>query len=180
MSYTVNRSYASHYTINDWENWKDKWELIDGVPYAMSPAPSPYHQRVNDNILAELRRVLKSCKQCRQYMPIDWVIDDDTIVEPDVLVVCKEIKGKHLDFAPELIFEILSPSTAEKDREVKSVLYFEQKVKYYVIVDAKKLTAEIFVWNKTGYAKTIAVQNSKFTFQLSHCLINFNFKNIWD
>lgn len=180
MAFTLRKQYYPSYTLEDWEQWEGRWELIDGIPYAMSPAPHPYHQVVNENIIVELRTRLKNCKQCRQYLPIDWRINLNTVVQPDVSVVCKEVKAAYIDFAPEMIFEILSPSTREKDQQVKKELYFDQKVKYYIIVDVKESVAEIFTWQKKGYTGSVADQNSKATFQLSDCLINFNFKNIWD
>jgi hypothetical protein len=41
------RTYSDHYTVTDWEKWNDQWELIDGMPYCMSPAPSIRHQQLN-------------------------------------------------------------------------------------------------------------------------------------
>jgi Uma2 family endonuclease len=180
MASSLRKQFLPRYTIEEWERWEGRWEIIDGIPYAMSPAPSPYHQKVNENIIVELRTRLKNCRQCKQYLPIDWRINDTTVVEPDVSVICKEVKGAFIDFPPEMIFEVLSPSTREKDRQVKKDLYFEHKVKYYVLVDTKEFAAEIFTWKKSGYERSVANQNSKTTFQLSQCLINFNFKNIWD
>ena len=66
---------------------------------------------------------------------MDWKISDDTVLQPDVLIVCKRIEKKYLDFPPVLIVEVLWPSTAAKDRNVKMELYQLQLVKYYLIVD---------------------------------------------
>ncbi len=66
-----------HYTYDDWVNWKGKWELIDGFPFAMSPMPVPKHQRIAGNILSEFRTELKSCNACSVYQPLDYQISDD-------------------------------------------------------------------------------------------------------
>lgn len=66
---------------------------------------------------------------------VDYIIADDTILQPDMLVVCREITKKYLDFAPGLVVEVLSPSTALKDRHTKYYLYEQQGIKYYLIVD---------------------------------------------
>jgi Uma2 family endonuclease len=71
-------------------------------------------------------------------LPVDWKICDNTIVQPDVLVVCEEniesIDGEKLLIPPVLVFEILTPSTARKDRVLKYQLYEKAGVKYYFIV----------------------------------------------
>jgi Uma2 family endonuclease len=135
-----------HYTYDDWVNWEGKWELIEGHPIAMSPTPVPAHQRAAAEIITELTLALRKtdCKKCRAYDSLDYKIADDTILVPDILIVCGEIKKKYLDFPPALVVEILSPSTALKDRHTKYELYEQQGVKYYLIVDTDKKTIEIY------------------------------------
>jgi Uma2 family endonuclease len=84
------------------------------------------------------------CKHCRAYDSLDYRIADDTILVPDVLIVCGEIKKKLLDFPPALVVEVLSPSTALKDRHTKFELYQQQGVPYYLIVDADNEVIEIY------------------------------------
>ena len=122
-----------HYTYDDWVQWEGQWELIEGHPIAMSPTPTPAHQRIAAEIRTELTLALRKtkCKECRAYDPLDYKISNDTILVPDILVVFGEIKKKFLDFAPVLIVEILSPATALRDRHTKYELYQEQGVKYY-------------------------------------------------
>jgi Uma2 family endonuclease len=113
-----------HYTYADYLLWKGQWELIDGIPYAMSPMPRPEHQRIAGNLHAELRSALKESKcDCTVYQPIDYKIEEDTVLNPDLLIVCKPITKQFLDFAPEVVVEILSPSTALKDRHTKYEIY---------------------------------------------------------
>ena len=69
---------------------------------------------------------------------MDFKISDDTILQPDVLVVCGKINKNFLDFPPVLVVEILSKSTEERDRNVKYDFYEQEGVKYYLIVDVKK------------------------------------------
>ena len=116
-----------HYTYDDWINWEGQWELIDGIPYAMSPMPVPKHQRVAANILAEFRIELKKCKHCNVYQPLDYKISDEIIVQPDMLIVCGKIEKNFLDFPPALVGEILSPSTALKDGHSKFEIYQQQQ-----------------------------------------------------
>ncbi len=105
-----------HYTYDDYVHWEGKWELIDGIPYAMSPAPVPKHQVISNNLGSEFRQQLKKCQKYKVYQPIDYLLEEDTIFQPDMLIVCDEIVKKYLDFLPALVTEILSPGTAAKDR----------------------------------------------------------------
>ncbi len=171
-----------HYTYEDYCQWEGRWELIEGIPYAMSPAPSPKHQWVSSNIMGEFRESIKTgkCKNCKVYNFMDFVIKDDTILQPDVLIVCQPIKKKFLDFAPELVVEILSPATAIKDRNTKFYYYQQQKVKYYLIVDAEKETIDIFLLNKNGEYQLEDTSKRKYDFELEKgCNINLNLNNIW-
>ncbi|HEY5405478.1 MAG TPA: Uma2 family endonuclease [Ginsengibacter sp.] len=94
-----------HYTYDDWVHWEGKWELIDGHPIAMNPTPVPAHQRVAAELRTELLLALRksNCKKCRVYDPVDYKISDDTILVPDILIICGEVKKKYLDFAPSLL-----------------------------------------------------------------------------
>ena len=62
-----------HYTYEDYCNWEGRWELIDGIPYAMSPALIPAHQLISATLIAMLHNALKNnkCKDCRGYDFID-------------------------------------------------------------------------------------------------------------
>jgi Uma2 family endonuclease len=73
---------------------------------------------------------------------MDSRIANDTILEPDRLIVCRETNAKILDFAPVLVVKILSPLTALRDRNTKYQLYQREGVKYYLIVDAEKETVK--------------------------------------
>jgi Uma2 family endonuclease len=170
-----------HYTFDDWKLWEGKWELIDGIPFAMSPTPVPKHQRVAAELTYEFISALKKsgCKKCKVYQPVDFVIANDTILEPDILIVCGEIKKKFLDFPPALVVEILSPSTALKDRNTKYHLYEQQGVKYYLIVDPDNKTLEIYELINDQYI--LQSFSESFTFSMSEdCSISPRLTNIWE
>lgn len=169
-----------HYTYDDWRNWEGKWELIDGIPFAMSPTPVPEHQRVAAELTTEFTLAVRNarCKKCKVYQPIDFIISQDTILEPDVLIVCGEINKKFLDFPPTLVVEILSPSTALKDRNTKYHLYEQQGVKYYLIADIEKKNIEIYELINNEYVLQSFEKN--FIFDLTEdCSINVAFDNVW-
>lgn len=167
-----------YYTIDDWQWWQGKWELIEGIPFAMSPAPMPKHQRISGNLYEQFNNALRKCKTCKVYQAIDWVIADDTLLEPDVLVVCKPIESR-LNFPPELIVEILSPSTAIKDRNSKFEIYLQQKVKYYLIIDPLKDAVEIYECINDEYQLQQHSNMFQFTFP-QNCSAEIDFASIWE
>jgi Uma2 family endonuclease len=172
--------YRPHYTYDDYCQWEGKWELIEGMPYAMSPSPVPAHQRASLLLSIQFEKALSCCKNCKIYPPLDWKITDDTIVQPDLLVVCDKIEKKYLDFAPSLIIEIISPSTASKDRGEKMELYQSQGVKYYIIVDPQFKKTEVYELVKSQY-QPIAINPESFTFSLKdECTATVNLLDIWD
>lgn len=81
-----------HYTYNDYLHWEGKWEIIEGILYAMSPTPVPNHQRVSAKLSAEFINQLRQCQKYQVYQPIDYIIADDIILQPDLLIVCGDQK----------------------------------------------------------------------------------------
>jgi Uma2 family endonuclease len=178
---SIAEKYRPYYTYEDYCQWEGKWELIEGMPYAMSPAPVPEHQSVSGNIYTELKSSLrKGCKKCKVYLPLDWKITEDTVMQPDVLVVCKKIDKKYLDFPPVLVLEVLSPSTAAKDRGLKFEKYESQEVNYYLIADPQFKKLEVYQLLNDKY-EPVAIDPQTYTFNLHEdCTAEVNFSDIWD
>jgi Uma2 family endonuclease len=137
--------YIPRYTYSDYCLWEGEWELICGHAYSMAPSPFGPHQRVSREFSTAISIQLKkkSCK-CEAFSDLDWNIDDENVVRPDVMIVCGEKVMKHLEYTPTWILEILSASTAFRDQIVKKELYAEQGVKYYLIADTDKKTVTIY------------------------------------
>ena len=125
-----------NYTYDDYCLWEGSWEVIEGIPHAMSPSASPNHQRICSEVNVALANALsqQSC-DCNVYHPIDIKIAENTVVQPDVLILCQSPQKLFIDFPPILVVEVLSPSTREKDLHTKFELYQNFGVKYYLIVD---------------------------------------------
>lgn len=172
-----------YYTYEDYCNWEGRWELIEGIPFAMSPAPTPRHQWLIANIISELRYALKKskCKSCKVYNFIDVKIEEDTILQPDCSIVCKPITKKFLDFPASLVVEILSQGTALKDRHTKFSFYEKFGIKYYMIVDEEKKEVEIYCLENSKYILQKNPKNKPFTFSLADdCKIKVLTENIWE
>ena len=142
-----------YYTYEDYKGWDDSWELIDGVPYAMSPAPYPRHQKVLFKISKELDHNLKCANDaCEVYIsPIDWKIDETTVVQPDIALFCEETEKQFFSKTPPLVVEVLSKATALKDVTVKKALYEKMGVYYYVIVEPNTEIADVYKLTDGNY-----------------------------
>jgi Uma2 family endonuclease len=169
------------YTYDDYKKWEDRWELIDGIAYAMSPAPYPKHQKVVAYVWRELSEGL-NCKECEAFLsPIDWVIDDENVVQPDVAVFCEDYEDKKFfTKTPSLIVEVLSLSTALKDVTTKFSLYEKKGVKYYVIINPKTEELEIFELKDKKYV-LVAKYKSKgeFEFFWDDCKTQIDFGKVF-
>ena len=82
------------------------------------------------------------CSGCEVVVELDWAVDDDLVVRPDVAVCCGQNIDEFIRSAPQLIVEVLSQSTESKDRTAKFELYRDQQVSYYVMVDSQTKQVE--------------------------------------
>lgn len=177
----MKKEYFPSYTYEDYKEWKGDWELIYGIPYAMTPAPAIKHQAISNKIAWQLQEVLKACKKCQALLPIDWKIDDSTVVQPDNLVICHHPHHEaYIKKAPKIIFEILSKSTATKDLHLKYDLYEKEGVEYYAIIDPKESIAKVYRLHEGRYIKVCDAYKEKVTFELKECgTFLFDFAKIW-
>ena len=127
-----------------------------------------------------MNKTVKVVIYCRALLPVDWKIDEDTVVQPDNLVICGEnINDAVLTITPVLVFEILSPSTSRKDRILKYRLYQEAGVKYYCIVNPDTSSIEVFELHNTRYQEKKESREEKTIFDLGPCTIAFDFGEIF-
>jgi Uma2 family endonuclease len=153
------------YTYADYVTWSDenRYELIDGAAFLMAPAPSFNHQIFAFEIAHQVRAALEG-KPCRVLVsPIDVRLPKadesdeyiDTVVQPDVLVVCDagKIEAKGIRGAPDWVVEVLSPASASHDQIVKFAAYERAGVKEYWLVHPTDLILTVFTLGPEGYGK---------------------------
>jgi Uma2 family endonuclease len=177
----LNYENFQYYTYNDYKEWEDRWELIEGIAYAMAPAPYPKHQKVVANTWRELNSNLK-CSQCEVYVsPIDWKIDETTIVQPDVALFCEETEQQFFSQTPPLVVEVLSKATALKDVTTKYNLYEREGVLYYVIIEPNTELSDIYKLTDGKYQHIKKVtKREEFTFALSEsCTTQIDFSTLF-
>ena len=162
------------YTYSQYLTWPEgeRYELIDGIAYAMSPAPRLEHQRISGEIHAQIHSDLKD-GPCRVFAaPTDVRLsaiyaaetedDEPTVVQPDLLVGCKEelFTERGVAGAPELIVEIISPESGYSDRKRKFDLYERYGVGEYWIVDPDERVVEVYILESDNCFRRAGVYGS--------------------
>jgi Uma2 family endonuclease len=153
-----------HYTYADYLEWDEDFraEIINGAVYAMSP-PLTVHQRIVLNLARKIGNYLEG-KTCEVFVAPFGVRlfpeadrSDDTVVEPDLAVVCdpSKIDERGCNGAPDLIIEILSPSTSNRDKMLKFNLYLEAGVREYWVVDPNAKVVQVHTLNQGKYVTTV-------------------------
>ena len=145
------------HTWQDYQTWPDseRWELIDGVAVAMAPAPSIKHQVVAGRMYASLLQRLAG-KPCTPFIaPTDVHLSDLDVVQPDVLVVCdpSKITPSHIEGAPEVVVEVLSPATSTRDLREKKRLYERAGVAEYIVIEPLGHYATRYLNGPDGFDK---------------------------
>jgi Uma2 family endonuclease len=138
-------TYADYLELPDDGN---RYEILDGA-LAVSPAPTTLHQRVSLALALALGRHIQARRLgTLLYAPVDVVLADDCVVEPDLVFVSKaraEIVEMHAIVGPpDLVIEILSRSSVRRDRTTKAAIYARYGVPHYWLVDPTKRILERF------------------------------------
>jgi Uma2 family endonuclease len=157
-SNTAEPDLAGHYYYSDYLQWtfEGMVELINGKIFKMVPAPSTKHQRISLNLAIEIGNYLKK-EACKLFVaPFDVRLSKfkedkliDSVVQPDLCIICDptKIDEKGCNGAPDMIIEILSPFSEERDRNLKFELYEKNAVKEYWIVQPNHEKISVFDLN---------------------------------
>jgi Uma2 family endonuclease len=154
------------HTYADYLSWPDdcRYELIDGIAYAMGPAPTRKHQITVLEIARQIADALDGTP-CRPYIaPFDIRLPKlkgkassktDTVVQPDISVICdrNKVDDKGGKGAPDWIIEVLSPATASHDQITKRDLYEKVGVREYWLVHPTDRLVTIYHLIDGAYGK---------------------------
>jgi len=165
MSHPQPNQHNERFTYGDYLHWPDdeRWELIDGVAYDMSPTPSRRHQDFVVELAVQTVNHLRG-GDCRTYVaPFDVRLpradeaDEqvDTVVQPDVAVICDPTKldDKGCRGAPDWVVEVISSGTARKDQREKRDLYERHGVREYWLLHPIDAILMIYRLGPAGYGK---------------------------
>jgi Uma2 family endonuclease len=161
-----------YYTYGDYKLWPDeeRWEIIDGEAYDMSPAPGLTHQKISGEIYRQIANFLEG-KPCRVFAaPFDVFLPEpgesedgtSTVVQPDISIICDDSKlsEKGCTGPPEVIIEIVSPWGASRDQIKKRRLYEKKGVGEYWIVHPSDRIVWKYVLSKGSYGKPDIFDNT--------------------
>jgi len=172
--------YLPHYTYEDYKQWEGDWELIEGIPYAMAPSPFKKHQLISLRIVNQIYEQLKDCPaNCQVLYEIDWIVNKDTVVRPDILVVCNDESEDFVRKTPSIIFEIVSKATALKDENLKFELYEREGINYYVLVYPEEKRLKVYKHTGSKFINVFDGSSGKFTFEEFECPLELEVTKVW-
>ena len=154
------------YTLEDWKSWEGRWELIEGVAYDMTPSPNTNHQQVSVMMTVKIAAGLDVAKgkegggACQLFHAPTDVFLESGIFIPDLLVVCDptKISARGIEGPPDLVVEILSPSTASKDMTRKRWAYEAAGIPEYLVVDPDERIALLLTLENGRYQEATHVE----------------------
>ena len=144
------------FTYEDYLHFPEdkRYEIIDGEVH-MVPSPGPYHQDISWRLELTISTFVEKNGLGKIYhAPLDVVFSETDVVQPDIMFISKErlniITEKNVQGAPDLIVEIISPTSEYRDRVIKRKLYSKYGVKEYWLVDLEKKEIEVMVLGESG------------------------------
>ncbi len=149
VEYFKNRGNLTYWEYTALPDDGNRYEIINGE-LKMTPAPKISHQEISLNIEYEIRTHIKKHNLGKVFdAPVDVLLENKIVVQPDIVFILKEnyeiITEDNIKGAPDLIIEILSPSTTHYDMFEKKEIYEKYGVKEYWIVDPDKQWVEVYV-----------------------------------
>jgi len=178
-------------SVLTWEHYVElpndgkRYEIIEGELY-VSPAPSEKHQRVSGNLFFELTGYNRVRRLGRVYSaPFDIVLAFTSIVQPDLVFVSRErlslLTAANLQGAPDLVVEIISPSSTKTDQETKRDLYAKYGVKYYWIVEPLAEWIRAYELGADGLYELVAEAHDRETFAAPpFSELQISLADLWD
>jgi Uma2 family endonuclease len=158
-----------HYTYADYLEWEgqERYELFNGEAFMMA-SPSVAHQAILGELLTDFNIFLRG-KPCQVFAaPLDVRLfpkednSDDTVVQPDLLVVCD--KGKiskgSINGPPDLVIEIMSPSNSHRELFLKFQYYLEAGVREYWMIEPEEKRVQVHIYENGHYLSTGYKENA--------------------
>ena len=172
---SASQRYVPQYTVADYQTWEGDWELWGGVPVSMTPSPFGRHQAVLTRLAKQLGNELERVRCAAEVLvELDWVVSSDTVVRPDLIVVCGPLPEKHLESPPALAAEILSDASTRRDSVHKRDLYQEQGVAVYLLVDPEQQSILVYERNPSGQWTSQLVQSTIVVTICDHCRVTID------
>lgn len=156
------------YTVEDYlnvaESETERYELLEGE-LVMVPAPNWFHQSIAAALFEQLNRYVKERDLgVVRFAPLDVELSDHDVAQPDLIFLSHDrlhlVQEGRVRGAPDLVVEILSPSTHQRDRTTKRTLYARHGVPEYWLVDPDAETIEVLSLGDEGFTQTRLYERS--------------------
>lgn len=164
MPLVQEKAQSEHYTYTDYLEWDEDFraEIVDGEMYVMSP-PATYHQGISGALYLKIGNFLEDKPYKVYAAPFGVRLfpeqnhSDDTIVEPDISVICdtSKLDKRGCNGAPDMVIEILSPSSSHRDRMLKFNLYLKAGVREYWVVDPDAKLVQVHLLDEGRYVTKV-------------------------
>ncbi|MGH9396623.1 MAG: Uma2 family endonuclease [Terriglobia bacterium] len=147
-----------------------RYEIINGELF-VTPSPRTAHQKAVGNLYYYLSDFVKKSRVGEVFIaPFDVILSDFDVVEPDLLYIAQTrshvVTEKNVQGAPDLVIEVISPTTEGRDRSTKLKLYAQFGVKEYWIINPENLSAEVYCFEKGLGPVSVLHQEDVLTTQL--------------
>ncbi len=172
--------YTPSYDVNDYALWEGEWELWNGTAVSMSPSPFAEHGALLVRMATAIENAVVSADcNASTLAETDWIVSKDTVVRPDLSVVCGGPPKKHIVEPPALVVEVLSAGTRERDLSVKRELYQQYSVNWYIIVDPENSSLTVLQLDSAGTYQPVEPQAATATRICESCLLQVDLSNIF-
>jgi Uma2 family endonuclease len=140
------------------ESETKRFELWEGE-LVLVPSPTTYHQHISKRLEIALIEYVEGRGLGEVFhAPLDVILSEEIVLQPDIIFIAREhseiIAEEGIRGAPDLVVEILSPTTAERDRTYKRTLYARYGIREYWLVDSQEKTIEVLEWTESGYRRS--------------------------
>jgi Uma2 family endonuclease len=109
----------------------------------------------------------------------DWKISEDTVVRPDIVLICDEPNEAYITKRPEIVVEVISKTTAKRDETVKYELYQSEKVPYYIIVYPNDFKAKIYKLKEGKFQSEGSFLKESYDFTDLECEVSIDFERVF-
>ena len=144
----------------------------------MTPSTGVRHQRVSLKLARLLDEQLEECPRCFVLFKTDWEITEDTVVRPDIMVLCGEV-GERVTRRPELIAEVVSQASARRDERIKPRLYAEEGEPFYLLVYPEQKKVKAYHLREGDYGKIDDYSQGTWKCSIEDCSVEVDVSRSW-
>lgn len=145
----------------------------------MSPSPGIIHQTIVYKIAMLLGNEIEGCEACAVLGEVDWKVHENTVAKPDVVMICNESNEEYITKTPEIVVEVISPSSALRDEKYKFDIYEQEKTPFYILAYPKEGKAKIYRLKDDRLSKEGDFFTETYQFDQLTCPVKIDFSKVF-